>query len=196
VTPTKSAIEHEVPSPLDQARRIRAIANKRTEERPIDHLTKEEMKVVPDALDPNTRLDRRDQAMLYLGFAAGLRVSDLIGLHLGRVELDGPYPSIPVNGKGRKQRRLPLWKEATRDIRKVALWLGHSSLKSTEIYLRADPTEKSNADVCRQHELSRARDSSCKARACCPSCGGRRMAERAAHLVEHVFPRVPVRQRG
>ncbi len=32
--------------------------------------------------------------------------------------------------------------QATRDIRKVAMWLGHSSLKSTEIYLRADPTEK------------------------------------------------------
>jgi hypothetical protein len=35
--------------------------------------------------------------------------------------------------------------QATGDIRKVALWLGHSSLKSTEIYLRADPTEKLNA---------------------------------------------------
>jgi hypothetical protein len=29
---------------------------------------------------------------------------------------------------------------------------------------------------------------SCKGRAVCPSCGGRRMAERAAHLVDHVFP--------
>jgi hypothetical protein len=29
---------------------------------------------------------------------------------------------------------------------------------------------------------------SCKGRGVCPSCGGRRMAERAAHLVEHVFP--------
>ena len=35
---------------------------------------------------------------------------------------------------------------------------------------------------------------SCKGRAVCPSCGGRRMAERAAHLVDHVFPEVPVRQ--
>ncbi|MBI4262916.1 MAG: transposase zinc-binding domain-containing protein [Acidobacteria bacterium] len=35
---------------------------------------------------------------------------------------------------------------------------------------------------------------SCKGRAVCPSCGGRRMAERAAHLVDHVFPVVPVRQ--
>ena len=35
---------------------------------------------------------------------------------------------------------------------------------------------------------------SCKGRAVCPSCGGRRMAERAAHLVDHVFPEAPVRQ--
>ena len=32
--------------------------------------------------------------------------------------------------------------QATRDIRRVSLWLGHASLRSTEIYLRADPTEK------------------------------------------------------
>ncbi|MCC6765455.1 MAG: transposase zinc-binding domain-containing protein, partial [Deltaproteobacteria bacterium] len=35
---------------------------------------------------------------------------------------------------------------------------------------------------------------SCKARAVCPSCGGRRMAERAAHLVDRVLPAVPIRQ--
>jgi hypothetical protein len=35
---------------------------------------------------------------------------------------------------------------------------------------------------------------SCKGRALCPSCSGRRMAERAAHLVDHVLPNVPVRQ--
>ncbi len=31
---------------------------------------------------------------------------------------------------------------ATGDVRKVALWLGHSSVQTTEIYTRADPTEK------------------------------------------------------
>ena len=35
---------------------------------------------------------------------------------------------------------------------------------------------------------------SCKGRGFCPSCGGRRMTERAAHLVDHVIPDVPVRQ--
>jgi hypothetical protein len=29
----------------------------------------------------------------------------------------------------------------------------------------------------------------------CPSCGARRMVELAAHLVDHVFPEVPIRQR-
>jgi branched-chain amino acid transport system substrate-binding protein len=32
--------------------------------------------------------------------------------------------------------------QATRDVRKVSLWLGHAGLHSTEVYLRADPTEK------------------------------------------------------
>jgi ribosomal protein S27E len=35
---------------------------------------------------------------------------------------------------------------------------------------------------------------SCKRRGICPSCGARRMAETAAHLVDHVIARVPVRQ--
>lgn len=35
--------------------------------------------------------------------------------------------------------------QATRDIRKVSLWLGHSNLTTTEVYVRADPTEKLEA---------------------------------------------------
>jgi integrase/recombinase XerD len=35
--------------------------------------------------------------------------------------------------------------QATKDIRKVSLWLGHSDLTTTEVYVRADPTEKLEA---------------------------------------------------
>ena len=35
--------------------------------------------------------------------------------------------------------------QATQDIRKVSLWLGHSNLATTEIYVRADPGEKLEA---------------------------------------------------
>ena len=46
-----------------------------------------------DAPDPRTRSGLRDQAMLYLGFAAGLRLSELVGLRLDDIELDGPHLS-------------------------------------------------------------------------------------------------------
>ncbi len=49
----------------------------------------------------------------------------------------------------------------------------------------------SRCDTC---ALERLVPFSCKGRGFCPSCGGRRMTERAANLVDGVLPRVPVRQ--
>lgn len=46
-------------------------------------------------------------------------------------------------------------------------------------------------DGCRHEHLVAF---SCKRRGFCPSCGARRMVETSAHLVDHVFPHVPVRQ--
>jgi site-specific recombinase XerD len=175
-----------------------------------------EIRAILDAPDITIRLGVRDRAMMHLCFAAGLRVSELVGLPLSAVSLQRS-PSIRVLGKGRKERCLPLWKEtatdlrawlavrgdppvpelfvnadgaamtragfeyilekhvaaaaqrcpaltgrsvsphqlrhscalimlqATRDIRKVALWLGHADVRTTEIYLRVDPSEKLEA---------------------------------------------------
>ena len=46
-------------------------------------------------------------------------------------------------------------------------------------------------DVCGHERLVAF---SCKRRGFCPSCGGRRMADTAAHLVDRVLPAVPIRQ--
>ena len=35
--------------------------------------------------------------------------------------------------------------QATKDLRKVSLWLGHASMQTTEIYTRADPSIKLEA---------------------------------------------------
>ena len=35
--------------------------------------------------------------------------------------------------------------QATGDLRKVSMWLGHAQMQTTEVYLRADPTEKIDA---------------------------------------------------
>ncbi len=47
---------------------------------------------------------------------------------------------------------------------------------------------------CRECAFERLVPFSCKGRGFCPSCGGRRMSESAARLVDHVLPHVPVRQ--
>ena len=46
-------------------------------------------------------------------------------------------------------------------------------------------------EACRRERLV---PFSCKGRGFCPSCGGRRMADTAAHLVDRVLPAAPVRQ--
>lgn len=209
-------LEHRTPASLDTWRRVLAIPSKRTDERLVGYLTREEMQAVLDAPDPTTRGGLRDRALFHVAFAAGLRVSELIGLQLTDVTWQ-PRVTIRVRGKGRRERVLPLWKEtttalrawitvrgevpcpeiflnardeplsrdgaeyvlekhvreaavrcpslvgkrvsphvlrhtcamhtlqATRDLRKVALWLGHASLQTTEIYVRADPSEKLDA---------------------------------------------------
>jgi Transposase zinc-binding domain len=47
---------------------------------------------------------------------------------------------------------------------------------------------------CTDCALERLVPFSCKGRGFCPNCGGRRMTESAARLVDEVLPRVPVRQ--
>ena len=61
-----------------------------------------------DAPDPTTRHGARDQALLHLCFAAGLRVSELIGLRMDELLAD-PQPAVRIRGNGRKERVLPLW---------------------------------------------------------------------------------------
>jgi integrase/recombinase XerD len=206
-------LEYRLPTCLEQARRVRAIPVKKTDEVIVGYLNRDEIQALLDAPDPSRRDGLRDRAMLHLAYAGGLRVSELVGLNLADVTLHA-QPSIHVMGKGRRERILPLWKEtastirdwlkvrgepkgtalfhnargdlmtrsgfkyilakhlktasakqsslgkkrvsphtlrhacamhtlqATGDIRKVALWLGHASLQSTEVYLRADPAEK------------------------------------------------------
>ncbi|MCP3986091.1 MAG: transposase [bacterium] len=47
---------------------------------------------------------------------------------------------------------------------------------------------------CDKCGLDRVVPFSCKGRGFCPSCGGRHMADTAAHLIDRTLPRVPVRQ--
>ena len=209
-------VEYQIPSALEQIRRIHAIPTKRHDQALIRHLVMDEVRAILNAPDLTTRLGIRDRAMMHLCFAAGLRVSELVEAMTANLCLQRT-PSLLVKGKGRKERCLPLWKataadlrawlavrgnvrvpelfvnaegaamtragfeyvldkhvrtaakncpslrgdsvtphqlrhscavimlQATHDIRKVALWLGHADIRTTEVYLRMDPSEKLEA---------------------------------------------------
>ena len=47
---------------------------------------------------------------------------------------------------------------------------------------------------CHQCAVDRLIAFSCRVRGLCPSCGGRRMADLAAHWLDHMLPDVPIRQ--
>ena len=127
-------LEYRLPSCLDQARRIRAIPVKKTDEVIIGYLDREEIQALLDAPDPSCRFGLRDRAMLHLAFAGGLRVSELVGLNLTNLTLH-PQPTIHVMGKGRRERVLPLWKETATALRD---WLKvRGEPKATALFLNA-----------------------------------------------------------
>ena len=207
-------MEYRESAALDQIRRVLAIPFQRVDVRPVPYLTPVEAQAVLDAPDPSTRAGARDRALLHVGIAGGLRVSELVGLRVDEMTFRDRYLDLHIRGKGRKERVLTLWKvvgesvrvwlavrgdcdvselfvnarsealtrsgaeyilrkhvatarekcpslatkrgsphvlrhtsamntlRATRDIRKVSLWLGHASTQSTEVYLTQDPAER------------------------------------------------------
>ena len=242
-----------VPAALELTGAIEAIPSKRYDQPIIRYLRREEVEAILAVPNLRTPSGVRDHAMLALAFAAGLRVSELVGLRLE--DYDRRAREIRVYGKGRRKRTLPLWEEtnaaigrwmklrpdshedalflnrfgkpmtrhgfasrvklyaaaaakhlsttvagsvsphtfrhscamnileATGDIRKVSLWLGHANLETTEMYLHADPVEKLNTLAARVPPRLRRgvfRDGAERVRA--PS-GCRQQEEIAAHMV-------------
>ena len=65
-----------------------------------------EVRRLVEAPDPETLLGLRDRAMLELMYGSGLRVSELLDLTLGQVNL--PEAFLKVRGKGGKERLAPV----------------------------------------------------------------------------------------
>lgn len=126
-------LEYREPSALERIRRILAIPFKKTESRLVPHLSVEEMQAILDAPNPTTWAGTRDR-VLHLCYAGGLRVSELIGLRLDDLTLQ-PYASVLIHGKGRRERRLPLWKTTTTAIRAWLTVRGNAG--TPEIFVNA-----------------------------------------------------------
>jgi site-specific recombinase XerC len=99
--------------------RVLSIPAKRFDRRIVTFLTAEESVALIDAAPDNRWEGRRDRALLTLAIHAGLRVSELISVNRADIEL-GTGAHVRVEGKGRKQRPVPLTKDAQAVL---AVWL-------------------------------------------------------------------------
>ena len=125
-------VEYRVPSSLEQSRRILAIPTKKTDVTLVNYLSMDEMQAILDAPDVRTRYGLRDRAMMHLCFAAALRVSELLTLPLTALTFH-PTPTVHIQGKGRRERALPLWKQTVDDLR---AWLAvRGELSVPEVFL-------------------------------------------------------------
>jgi integrase/recombinase XerD len=99
-----------VPSRLAHSRRVLAIPTQKTAVPLLTHLSMTEMHAILEAPNVHTRTGLRDRAMRHLGFAAGLRVAELITLPRTAVTFS-PTPAVQVHGQGRRERARPLWQQ-------------------------------------------------------------------------------------
>ncbi len=100
-----AALRH--PEHAELIRRVLAIPQKRFEKTTVPFLVADEVRALLAAPDPGRWEGRRDRALMALAVQTGLRLSELIQLNCGDVEL-GPAPHVRCTGKGRKERCVPL----------------------------------------------------------------------------------------
>ena len=87
-------------------------------------LTVEEIDAMVGSIDLSLPEGRRNRAILETLYGCGLRVSELTGLRISQLYLDDGY--ILVEGKGSKQRLVPISPAAIHEIRLYMLDRGYS----------------------------------------------------------------------
>jgi site-specific recombinase XerD len=107
-----------------------AVPMKRFERPMLGFLTREEMLAVLGQ-PGETWTSQRDHLLLAMLYNTGARVSEIIGVRVTDIVLDGGA-CVHLHGKGRKQRSVPLW---------------HTTIAEVRAWLRLNPALRSDAPL-------------------------------------------------
>jgi site-specific recombinase XerD len=107
-----------------------AVPMKRFERPMLGFLTREEMFAVLGQ-PGDTWTSQRDHLLLAMLYNTGARVSEIIGVRVTDIVLDGGA-CVHLHGKGRKQRSVPLW---------------HTTVVEVRAWLRLNPTLRGEASL-------------------------------------------------
>jgi len=95
------------PDLIDQCKLILEIPNKKTSHKLIYFLKEEEIQCLIRRIKKRTWYEKRDFLILVLMIETGVRVGELTELKVYQITF-GDDPFVTINGKGRKQRMIPL----------------------------------------------------------------------------------------
>lgn len=101
------------PAHMLQCQRILAMPSKRYVRRTVSFLDRAEMDALLEAPDRSTWVGHRDHLVLLVALQTGLRASELVNLHREDIVL-GTGAHIRCEGKGRKERTTPLYRETAK----------------------------------------------------------------------------------
>lgn len=107
------------PASVNQAARVLAIPVKRTDRTLVKALSRAEMEALLAVPDLTTWSGRRAHALLLTFYNSGARVSEITALEQGQFCF-GAQSFLRLQGKGRKERTVPLW---TKTARALQAWL-------------------------------------------------------------------------
>jgi len=161
-------VAQEEPSALGLAQRVLAIPMKRFDRPLLGHLSRPELEAILAAIDLRTPSGRRDHLLISLLYNTGARVSEILALERHHVR-EQPSSLIEINGKGRKQRSLPLWKPIAKQLKRHLASLPPEP--TTFVF-----TNRFGQRLSRSGAAKRLRLAVSRAIAYCPSLRGRRIS--------------------
>lgn len=162
------------PTALPSLQRVLAIPMKRFDKPLLGFLSKSEIQAILDAPPSDQWSGQRDRIMFATLYNTGARVSELTGLRVADVILDGSA-CVHLHGKGRKDRSVPLWRTTTTQLRR---WLPRiDSRPDRPIF----PSTRGGR-LARPTVTARLRLAVQRAAAQCPSLANRRVSP---HCVRH-----------
>jgi site-specific recombinase XerD len=107
------------PQALPTIQQVLAIPLKRFDRPMVRYLTSTEIQAIIDAPDIKTWNGMRDHALFATMYNTGARVSEIIAIRRGDFDSNRGQ-SVHLQGKGRKERVIPLWKSTTKVLKR---WL-------------------------------------------------------------------------
>lgn len=153
---------------------VLSIPPKRHQKRQISFLTADESRALIHAPDQSRWEGRRDRAILTLTIQAGLRVSELIALNVGDIQL-GTGAHVRCEGKGRKQRTVPLTTPAHTVL---SAWLRERAGRPSDPLFATRTGRRLSRDAIEQRVTTHAATATKN----CPSLAGKQLHP---HVLRH-----------